>query len=49
MKFTLGWLKEHLETDRSLDEIVQGLTALGLEMFPEPGEREFHRRISLID
>ena len=32
MKFTLGWLKEHLETDRSLDEIVQGLTALGLEV-----------------
>ena len=32
MKFTLGWLKEHLETNRSLDEIVHGLTALGLEV-----------------
>jgi phenylalanyl-tRNA synthetase beta chain len=32
MKFTFGWLKQHLETDRSLDEIVQGLTALGLEV-----------------
>ena len=24
MKFTLGWLKEYLETDASLDEIVVG-------------------------
>lgn len=32
MKFTLAWLKEHLETERSLDELVDGLTALGLEV-----------------
>jgi len=32
MKFTLGWLKDHLETDASLDEIVERLTALGLEV-----------------
>jgi phenylalanyl-tRNA synthetase beta chain len=32
MKFTLGWLKEHLETDASLDEICHKLTMLGLEV-----------------
>lgn len=32
MKFTLGWLKEHLETDAGLDEIVGKLTAVGLEV-----------------
>lgn len=32
MKFTLGWLKEHLETDASLDEIVDKLTMVGLEV-----------------
>ncbi|MCY4237313.1 MAG: phenylalanine--tRNA ligase subunit beta [Rhodospirillaceae bacterium] len=32
MKFTLSWLKEHLETDASLDEIAEKLTAIGLEV-----------------
>lgn len=32
MKFTLGWLKEHLDTTASLDEIATKLTALGLEV-----------------
>lgn len=32
MKFTLAWLKEHLDTDRSLNELAEGLTALGLEV-----------------
>ena len=32
MKFTLSWLKEHLETSASLDEIVERLTMLGLEV-----------------
>ena len=32
MKFTLSWLKDHLETDASLDEIVGTLTAIGLEV-----------------
>lgn len=32
MKFTLSWLKEHLETDASLDEIVETLTRVGLEV-----------------
>jgi phenylalanyl-tRNA synthetase beta chain len=32
MKFTLSWLKEHLETDASLDDIVAKLTAIGLEV-----------------
>ena len=32
MKFTLAWLKDHLETTASLDEIVTTLTNLGLEV-----------------
>lgn len=32
MKFTLNWLKQHLETTATLDEIVEKLTAIGLEV-----------------
>ena len=32
MKFTLSWLKEHLETDATVDEITYALTDLGLEV-----------------
>ena len=32
MKFTLSWLKEFLDTDASLDEIVGQLTMIGLEV-----------------
>jgi phenylalanyl-tRNA synthetase beta chain len=32
MKFTLAWLKEHLDTDHSLGEIVDKLTMIGLEV-----------------
>jgi len=32
VKFTLSWLKEHLDTDASLDDIVTKLTMIGLEV-----------------
>ena len=32
MKFTFAWLKEHLETDRSLGDIADKLTMIGLEV-----------------
>jgi len=32
MKFTLSWLKEHLDTDASLPEIADKLTMIGLEV-----------------
>ncbi|WP_455482045.1 phenylalanine--tRNA ligase subunit beta [Bartonella sp. B35(2025)] len=32
MKFTLSWLKDHLETDASLNKICDKLTAIGLEV-----------------
>ena len=32
MKFTLSWLKEHLDTEASLDDILYALTDLGLEV-----------------
>lgn len=32
MKFTLSWLKEHLDTQASVDEIAETLTKIGLEV-----------------
>ena len=32
MKFTLDWLKQHLDTDRPLDELAGKLTMIGLEV-----------------
>ncbi len=32
MKFTLSWLKDHLDTDATLEEICEKLTAIGLEV-----------------
>ncbi len=44
MKFTFGWLKEHLDTDHTLGEIADKLTMIGLEveMLLQPGQGEFH-------
>jgi phenylalanyl-tRNA synthetase beta chain len=41
MKFSLSWLKEHLETDVALDGIVDSLTRIGLEVegVENPAER----------
>ena len=41
MKFTLSWLKRHLDTDASVNEIVYALTDLGLEVeeVVNPAER----------
>ena len=32
MKFTLSWLKDHLETEASVDALAEALTDLGLEV-----------------
>jgi phenylalanyl-tRNA synthetase beta chain len=32
MKFTLSWLKDHLETDATAEQIAEKLTAIGLEV-----------------
>ena len=32
MKFTMSWLREHLETDASVAEVAEALTDLGLEV-----------------
>jgi phenylalanyl-tRNA synthetase beta chain len=41
MKFTLDWLKDHLETDATLDQILDGLIQLGLEVegVDDPSEK----------
>ncbi|QLC22671.1 phenylalanine--tRNA ligase subunit beta [Parasphingopyxis sp. CP4] len=40
MKFTLSWLKEHLDTDADLDTVLEKLTAVGLEVegLENPGD-----------
>ena len=32
MKFTLSWLKEHLETEATIDQVVEAMTLAGLEV-----------------
>ena len=32
MKFTLSWLKEHLDTQATVDEVVEAMTMAGLEV-----------------
>ena len=32
MKLTLGWLRDHLDTEASLDTIARTLTLIGLEV-----------------
>ena len=48
MKFTLSWLKDHLETASSLDDILYALTDLGLDAFFEkelaPIEQEYEQK-----
>ena len=41
MKFTLSWLRDHLDTTASVDEIAEALTDLGLEVeeVSNPAER----------
>ncbi|GAA3256614.1 hypothetical protein GCM10020258_16290 [Sphingomonas yabuuchiae] len=50
MKFTLGWLKSHLDTDADLDTIVEGLTRIGLEVegVHNPGEALSSFRVARI-
>jgi phenylalanyl-tRNA synthetase beta chain len=41
MKFTLSWLKDHLDTTATLDEVVETLTRIGLEVenVEDPGAK----------
>ena len=50
MKFTLNWLKEHLETTASLNEVVEALTRVGLEVegVENPGEKLAAFRVAKV-
>lgn len=50
MKFTLSWLRDHLETDATLDEITTTLSAIGLEVegVHNPGEKLAAFRIARV-
>lgn len=50
MKFTLSWLKQHLDTDATLDQIDEALTRIGLEVegVENPGERLTGFRVAKV-
>jgi len=50
MKFTLSWLKEHLETSASLDAVTEALTRIGLEVegVENPGEKLAAFRVAKV-
>lgn len=50
MKFTLNWLKEHLDTEASLTSILDGLTKVGLEVegVEDPSEKLGAFRIARV-
>ena len=41
MKFTLSWLKDHLDTTASVQELADKLSAIGLdvESIEDPGKK----------
>ncbi len=51
MKFTLSWLKDHLETDASLQEISDTLTMVGLEVeaIENPAEKYAAFRVAHVE
>ncbi len=51
MKFTLSWLKRHLETDASLETICKTLTDIGLELedLNNPAEKYAPFKVALIE
>ncbi len=50
MKFTLGWLRTHLDTDASLERITDALTAIGLELegVEDPGAALAQFRVAAV-
>jgi phenylalanyl-tRNA synthetase beta chain len=50
MKFTLGWLKEHLDTDATVDQVADTLNAIGLEVegIENPAEKLSAFRIARV-
>ncbi|WP_295559755.1 hypothetical protein, partial [uncultured Hyphomicrobium sp.] len=50
MKFTLSWLKDHLKTKATVEEIATKLSAIGLEVesVEDPGEKLGSFRVARI-
>lgn len=50
MKFTLGWLKAHLDTDATVDQVADTLNAIGLEVegVENPAEKLSAFRIARV-
>ncbi|WP_447727549.1 phenylalanine--tRNA ligase subunit beta [Sphingomonas koreensis] len=50
MKFTLSWLKQHLDTDATLEQIDEALTRVGLEVegIENPGEKLAAFRVARV-
>ncbi|MBR0552895.1 phenylalanine--tRNA ligase subunit beta [Stakelama marina] len=50
MKFTLNWLREHLDTDADIDTVTDTLTRIGLEVegVENPGEKLSHFKVAKV-
>ena len=50
MKFSLSWLKEHLDTDATIDQVAERLTQIGLEVegIDNPAEKLAAFRIAKV-
>jgi phenylalanyl-tRNA synthetase beta chain len=50
MKFSLSWLKSHLETDATIDQVTEALTRIGLEVegVENPADRLLGFRIARV-
>jgi len=51
MKFTLSWLRDHLDTNASLKEITDKLTAIGLELegVEDPSEKYAPFKVAYVE
>ena len=49
MKFTLSWLNEHLETDATIDDIVEAMTLAGLEVEGVDHSAQLRRDALVLD
>ena len=47
MKFTLSWLKEHLDTKFELSSILETLTSIGLEVERIENKTEDYKNFSI--
>lgn len=49
MKLTISWLKDFLDTDKSIEEIIEGLTKIGLEVEEVVNQLETYKNFIIAE